>query len=248
MSLRALEIDDSLPEAHAALGSYLADFEWDWKSAEREYLRAIELDPNYATAHHWLGNHVLSPTRRFDEALVELRRAELLDPLSLIIGTNLGDALVYTRRFDEAISQYNKVLALEPNFAFGRFALGWAYYSKGMYQESIAELRKSLELSESPTTKGYLAMSLAKAGQREEALKLLAQLKQESSQRYVMNTDIAAVYIGLDQKDEALHWLEKDVAEHSSFVTFMSVDPIYDDLRNEPRFKAMLKRLNLPGS
>ncbi len=246
MALRALEIDDSLAEAHAALGSYLTHFEFDRIGAEREYRRAIELNPNYATAHQWLGNNVLNPTKRFDEGLAALRRAEELDPLSPIIGTNLGDSFVYTGNYDKAISQYKRILELDPNFAFGRFALGWCLYVKGTYQDAVAELRRSLELNYDPTTKGYLAMSLAKSGQRGEALKLLDELKKESSERYVSNIAIAVIYIGLDQKEEALNWLERDVAAHASYSTFIAVDPVYDALRSNPRFKEMLKRLNLP--
>jgi TolB-like protein/Flp pilus assembly protein TadD len=244
-ALRALAIDDSVAEAHAALGAYLGYFEFDRTGAEQEYRRAIELNPNYATAHHWLANHVLGPMKRFDEALIELRLAEDLDPLSPIIGTNLGDSFIYTRQYDEAISQYKRVLTLDPNFAFARFTLGWAYYLKGIYGEANEQFRKSLELSYDPSTKGYLGMSLARSGQLDEARKLLDELKDESSKRYVMSNSIALIHIGLNEKDQALEWLEKDVAERSSYATFLGIDPLYDDLRGDPRFKDLLKRLNL---
>ena len=246
MALRALEIDDSVAEAHAALGLYLGYFELDLKGAEREFRRAIELNPDYATAHQWLSNNVLSPTKRFDEALIVLRRAEEIDPLSPIIGANLGDLFVYTRQYDEAISQYKRVLTLDPNFAFAHFTLGQVYCAKRMHREAIAEFRKSFELDNDTTIKGFLAMALAKSGQREAAMKLLNELKQESSERYVSSNAIAFVYIGLNDKNEALSWLEKGVVERSAYATFMAIDPVYDDLRPDPRFKAMLKRLNLP--
>jgi len=166
--------------------------------------------------HHWLGVDVLVPIKRFNETLVEMRRAEELDPLSLIIGTNLGDTFLYMRRYDEAIAQYKRSLSLEPNFQIAHFNLGWIFHAKGMYREAITEYRKGLDLSYDPVVNGYLALSLAKSGQRDEATKLLNQLKQESAERYVQNYTIAIAYIGLNEKEEAFVWLEKDVAEHSS--------------------------------
>jgi eukaryotic-like serine/threonine-protein kinase len=243
---KALEIDDSLARAHAALGSYLTYNEFDRVGAEREYRRAIELDPNYATAHHWLGNNVLIPTKRFDEGIQALKRAEELDPLSPIIGANLGDAFVYAGRFDQAFEKYRRVLSLDPNFTFGHFTFGWAYYSKKMYPEAITELRKALEMNYQPESKGLLAAALARSGRRSEALALLSELEREATTTYVPNVVLAYVYIGLGQTKEALDLLEKDVDERSSMTAYYAIDPVYDDLRSEPRFKAMLKRLNLP--
>src|SRR6185312_7563273 len=128
-ALRALAIDDSLAEAHNALGFYLSNYEWDRVGSEKEYRRAIELKPNYATAHHWLGSD-LANMKRFDDSLVELRRAEELDPLSQIIGTNLADALVFARQYDEGIAQYKRTLVLNPNFPYAHQALGRTYGAK----------------------------------------------------------------------------------------------------------------------
>jgi TolB-like protein/Tfp pilus assembly protein PilF len=246
MALRALGIDDSLAEAHAALGEYLNYFEYDQIGAEKELRRAIELNPNYATAHQWLGHDVLAPIKRFDEALAEARRAEELDPLSQIVGLAPAHILFMARRYDEAIDQYKRTLSLDPNFSFARYNLGWAFYSKGMYGAAISEYRKALESGYDPLINGYLALALAKSGQRDEAIKLLNQLKLESAERYVPSYAIAIIYIGLNQKDEAFAWLEKDVAEHSAFAVYYAVAPELDELRSEPRFKAMLKQLNLP--
>lgn len=168
-AMRALELDGSLAEAHTALGNYLNYYEWDRIRSEKEYRRAIELNPNYATAHQWLGSDGLSQIRRFDEALVELRRAEELDPLSSIIGLNLGLTLFYAQRYDEAIAQFNRTLSLDPNFVYVHATLAWAFHAKGMYREAIAENRRTNDLSYDPVTTGYLAISLAKSGQREEA-------------------------------------------------------------------------------
>jgi TolB-like protein/tetratricopeptide (TPR) repeat protein len=244
-ALRALAIDDSLAEAHTALGFYLSNYEWDRAGSEREYRRAIGLKPNYATAHHWLGSD-LANLKRVDESLVELRRAEELDPLSPIIGTNLGDALVFARRYDEAIAQYKRTLVSNPKFGYAHQALGWAYGLKGMYPEAIAETRTAIDQRNGSSAKGYLGLWLARTGKREEAVQLLNELKQESARSYVQPYTFALIYIGVGDKTEALNWLEKQMLGHSETASQYAVEPELDDLRSEPRFKEMLKRMNLP--
>jgi tetratricopeptide (TPR) repeat protein len=246
MALRALEIDEQLAEAHAALGLFLNYFEWDRVSAEKELRRAIELKPNYATAHHWLGSDCLVQQKRFDETLAEIKRAEELDPLSPIIATNLGDAFLFSRRYDEAIAQYRRVLTLDPNFQYARFELGYVLHLKGMYREAVAEYRKALELGYDPMFNGFLALSLARLGQRDEAVRVLNQLKKEAGERYVPGYAMVLVYLGLGERDETLNWLEKDIADHGAQASYNAVAPELDELRSEPRFKEMLKRLNLP--
>jgi tetratricopeptide (TPR) repeat protein len=246
MALKALSIDDSLVEAHVVLADYLALFEFDRVGAEKEFRRAIDLNPSYATAHQWMGTDVYASLKRFDEAIAELKRAEELDPLSPIIATNLGDVLLYARRYDEAIAQYKRVIAFDSNFQFGHFELALAYRSKGMYPESIGEFRKGLDLGYDSQSTAYLADALARSGQKDEAQKLLDGLKKESAEHYVQSYAIAIAYLGLGNKDEAVSWLEKDIAEHSTQTANYSVDPELDDLRSDPRFKDMLRRLNLP--
>jgi TolB-like protein/Tfp pilus assembly protein PilF len=244
-ALRALEIDESLAEAHTALGFYLSNYEWNREASEKAYRRAIELKPNYSTAHHWLGAD-LGNLKRFDESIAEMRRAEELDPLSAIIGTNLGDMLRVARRYDEAIAQYKRVLVRDPNFAYAYVALGRVYGIKGMYQEAIAETRKAIELNFGPSAKGSLGMWLARSGDREAALNLLSDLKRESTGNYVQNDNFADIYIGLGDKQEALNYLEKHMMARAETANAFAVDPELDDLRAEPRFKEMLKRMNLP--
>jgi TolB-like protein/Tfp pilus assembly protein PilF len=244
-AMRALEIDESLAEAHTALGFYLSNYEWDRDGSEKEYRRAIELKPNYATAHHWLGSD-LSNVKRFDDSLVELRRAEELDPLSPIIGTNLGDTLVFARRYDEAIAQYKRTLVRNPNFAYAHRALGWAYGSNGTYPEAMAETRTAIEMNNGSSAKGYLGLWLARSGKRDEAVKLLSELKQETTRGYVQSYTFALIYIGLGDKEEALNWLEKQMSGRSETANTYAVAPELDELRSEPRFKEMLKRMNLP--
>jgi TolB-like protein/Flp pilus assembly protein TadD len=245
-ALRALEIDESLAEAHAALGKYLPFFEFDRAGGEKELRRAIELNPNYATAHHWLGLDLLAVTKRFDEAISEMKRAEELDPLSAVISADAGLVFILARRYDEAIAQTKRALSLEPNFFNALYTLGYAYDGKGMHTEAIVEYRKALDLNNDPYAKAFLVRSLAKSGRRADALKLLEELKSEATTRYVPNYCLAMAYTALGEKEEAFALLEKDIAEHSSFVSVLAVEPALDDLRDDPRFKAMLRRLNLP--
>ena len=244
-ALRALEIDESLAEAHTALGFYLSNYEWDRVGSEKEYRRAVELKPNYSTAHHWLGAD-LGNVKRFDDGVAEMKRAEELDPLSAIIGTNLGDILVYARRYDEAITQLKSVLVRDPNFGYAHQALGWAYGAKGMYSEAIAETRTAAGLRGGSNAKGYLALWLARSGKRDEAAKLLDELKQESAGNYVQAYTFALIYIGLGDKETALNYLEKHSLAHAETASSYAVAPELDDLRSEPRFKEMLNRMNLP--
>src|SRR5882762_2950305 len=243
---RALELDDSLAEAHGALGRYLNYYEWDRVGAEKEFRRAIELNPNYATVHDWLGAENLALRKRFDEALVSQRRAEELDPFSLSISANVGWTLFFARRYDEAIAQLNRTLSLDPNFYVARANLCWVDSAKDMHREAVAECRKARELNDDSLIKGYLALVLARSGQREEARKLLDELKLESTRRYVTSYGIALAHIGLNEKEEAFVWLEKEVAERGYWCGVYAVAPELDDLRGDPRFKEMLKRLNLP--
>ncbi len=244
-ALRALEIDDSLAEAHTALGFYLANFEWDRGRSEKEYRRAIELKPNYSTAHHWLGAD-LGNIKRFDDSLVEMRLAEELDPLSSIIGSNLADMQLLARRYDEAIAQYKRTLVRNPNFSYAHTAMSRAYGAKGMYAEAIAEARRAVELNPGTSEKAYLALWLARSGKRDEALKLLGELKELATQSYVAGDSFALIYVGLGDREETLNWLEKHMESHAETANTYAVAPEYDELRSEPRFKAMLKRMNLP--
>jgi tetratricopeptide (TPR) repeat protein len=244
-ALRALAIDDSLAEAHSALGGYLKSYEFDLNGSEKEFRRAIELKADYATAHQGLAAN-LTAVKRFDEAIAEMRLAEQLDPLSPDIGKDLGATLVFARRYDEAIAQLKRTLVRDPNFSLTHSYLGWAYGSKGMYPEAIAEARIALGLNNSYFLKGYLALWLGKSGNRDEALKILAELEKAASEGYVRPSTLAVVYIGLGDKEKALNQLEKEVSSRSVNAINIAVLPDVDDLRSEPRFKAMLKQMNLP--
>ncbi len=244
-ALRALEIDDTLAEAHSALGSYLALYEFDLERSEKEFRRAVELKPGYATAHQGLAAN-LTVVKRFEEALAEIRLAEQLDPLSPDIGTDVGATLVFARRYDEAIAQFKRTLIREPNFSRTHSYLGWAYGSKGMFAEAIAQARSALELNNSFFIKGYLALWLGRSGNRDEATKILAELETAAKDGYVRPSTLAVVYIGLGERERALKQLEMEVSSRSFNAVYLGVLPDVDDLRSEPRFKEMLKQMNLP--
>ncbi|MCA1849518.1 MAG: protein kinase [Acidobacteria bacterium] len=242
-ALRALALDDSLDEAHAALGLYLSAFAWNQPAAETELRRAIELNPNNATAYQWLGILLAFTMGRFDEGIAAGRRAEELDPLSPVISADSGFCLFGARRYDEAIAQLKRALTLDPNFYYTRFNLGTVYHAKGMYSEAIVEYRKARELDDDPFVTALLARSLAKSGGRGEATKLRDQLRAESARRYVPNIAFALVYAALDDKDEAFKWMEKDFAERSFYPSFYAVYPLLDDLRDDPRFADLVRRV-----
>jgi len=242
-ALKALEIDESIAEAHAALGLYFSNYGWNEAAAEKEIRRAIALKPNYATAYHWLGNVVLLNMARFDESVAAGQRAQELDPLSVIISADQGYNLLFARRYDAALEQGQKALALDPNFYYTHYLLGWAYYGKGMYREAIAEYRKSLELNPDPYAKGLLAIALSKSGGRAEAVKLRDELVAESTRRYLPGYHIAIANIALGEKDEAIKWLERDVNERGPQCTTFALDPLLDDLRADPRFVDILNQI-----
>ena len=244
-ALRAIELDDSLAEAHSALGVYLSMYSWNQPAAEKEFRRAIELNPDYATAHQQLGNLCLMAMGRFDEAIAEGRRAEELDPLSLAISMDVGANLSRARRFNEAIAQLNRTLTLDPNFYIARNALGTAYLANGQYPEAIAEFRKARALSDDPWVKALLARALAKSGERDEAVKILAELESEATHRYVNSASFAIVYGALGEKDKAFAFLEKEVAARASRPPLFSVNPVFDDLRDDPRFQDIVRRISL---
>jgi serine/threonine-protein kinase len=242
---KALEIDNTLAEAHASLGMTRMSYEWDWAGAEREFQRAIELDPNYATAHHWYAI-CLASLGRSESAIASLKRAQDLDPLSLIINADTGLVLHFARRDDEAIDQIRKALEMDPNFAAGHRPLGMAYEQKAMYGEAIAEFQKALDVSRgNPFALGSLGHAQAVAGQRDKARRALSDVLELSKRRYVSPFDIAVIYTGLDDKERALEWLEKALNDRSLEMIFLKVDPRFDRLHAEPRFAGMLQRMGL---
>jgi serine/threonine-protein kinase len=247
-AMRALELDETLAEAHVSLARVLAAYDWDWTSAEREYKRAIELNPRYATAHQWYGGY-LSVMGRSDEAIAERKRAQELDPLSLVINFELGLAFYYGRDYDQAIEQFQKTLELDQNFFPAHNFLSAAYEQKGMYSEAIAEFKDAIPLKgggEPSLSKAGLGHVYAVSDKKREAQTILDELKQLSGQEYVPATSIALIYAGLDEKDQAFAWLDTGYEQHAFQMQWIGIDPRWDNLRSDPRFKDLLQRIGLP--
>ena len=242
-AIKALELDSTLGEAHTSLAFTLDGFDWDWGSAEREFKRALELNPGYATAHHWYAWH-LALVGRNAEAIAEMKRAQNLDPLSLIISADLAELLVIAHSYDESIEQSRKTIEMDPNFALAHNQLAQAYIQKEMYSEAISELEKAVRLSGgSPICTANLARAYAASRRRNEALKLLSDLKEGSNPVYSRATEIAMVYAALGDKNQAMSWLEKGYEER--FNPGVLLRPGFDPLRSDPRFQDLLRRLGL---
>jgi serine/threonine protein kinase/tetratricopeptide (TPR) repeat protein len=241
-ALKALEIDDTLAEAHTSLALVKALHDWDWSGGEREFQRAIALNPDYAVAHLWYG-WTLGWMGRLDEAIVEAKRAVELDPLSLNINWLLGVVFHFARQYDQAIEQYRKTLDLDANFFVTRTFLGLAYVEKSMFMEAIAELEKAVAISPSNISLACLGYGYALGDRRQEAQKVLDQLNEISKEKYVPALHRAIICAGLGEKDMAFEWLEKAYEEH--FMIAVKVNQAFDPLRSDPRFADLLRRMNL---
>ncbi len=242
---RALELDDSLVEAHATLALIKTNHDWDWEGAEREYRRALALDANYAQGWHWFAMH-LSAMERHDEALSAIRRAEELDPVSLIINTNHGWILWCARRHDEAIAQLRKTIDLNPHFANAHAKLGNVHETREEYAEAVEEHAKDYDLSgAAPEIVAGMRAAYRQGGWSAFARHEVNRLQQESQTRYANPKELALAWARVGDKDRAMEWLERGYAERSEAMLYLKVDPRYDGLRNDPRFVALLRRPRL---
>jgi TolB-like protein/Flp pilus assembly protein TadD len=242
-ALKALELDPQLGEAHASLALVLGQYDWDWAGAEREYKRAIPLSPNDSEIHTAY-SEMLSLLGRHSEAISEASRARELDPISLVIRFLLGRAYFHERQFDLAVQEYRNSLEINPNFWVTHLFLGKVYEQQGLYAEALAEL----QMAQGPTLQATAEMGhvYGLSGKRVEAERILGNLLIRSKHSYVPATYIAKVYAGLGQKDQALAWLDKGYHERDSQMEFISVDPMYDTLRSDPRFADLLHRVGFP--
>jgi len=244
-AIKALELDDSLGEAHASLAFCLDGFDWNFEAADREFRRAIELSPNYATGHHWYSWH-LALLGRNSEAIAEMTKAENLDPLSLIINADLAELFLIAHFPDEATEQSRKTIEMDPNFAFGHNQLAQVYLQKHMFPEAIAELEKAIQISGgSPTFTANLARAYAATNKKVEALGLLNDLKRSSAPGNAYAAEIAMIYAALGDKDQAMVWLEKGYEER--FNPGVLLRPGFDPLRSDPRFQELIRRIGLPS-
>jgi Tfp pilus assembly protein PilF len=243
-ALRALEIDEQMAEAYASLAFINCCFEWDWPTAEQNYLKAITLKPNYATAHHWYGE-MLTTAGRFDESLAQLRVAQELDPLSLAINVDLAAAFYYAREYERSENQLDNLLELNPGFIRARVILGHVYEEKREYDKAIEMLRSAVKLSdEDPVTLSALAHTLALAGDTNEAKKILADLLQSRKGRYVSAGNIATLHIALGQNELAFDALAQAFKNRDIEIIWLRVNPVFDPLRSDPRFTKLLERVS----
>lgn len=239
-ALRAVELDDTLAEAHVSLAVIAQDYDWDWPTVEKEYRRAIELNPNYPTAHQWYAES-LALQGRFDEAFVEIERARQLDPLSLIIGSDYAVILYFSRQYDRAIEQFRSVLDREPRFPRAHMVI-YAYAQKGMYAEALADIQNWRRLGDGPQSM-LLAYVSGRAGQQVAARQALRELQLKPGEKSYAYS-IAVAYLGIGDNEKAITWLQKSYTERT-ITTALRVDPAFDPLRSDPRFQQLLRGMRL---
>jgi TolB-like protein len=244
-AMKALEIDESLGDAHTSLAHALWSYDWDWASAERENQRSLELNSNYATGHHWY-SWFLELMGRHDEAVHEAQRALRLDPLSLAINTQLGVAYYYAREYRHAVEQLRKTLELDPRYPMAYIYLGQCLDQLEEFEGAIAEFEKGLQAVEDPWLSASLIHACGRADRRMEAKKELAKLLESSKTKVVSPYLLAMAYAGLDEKAKALGWLETAYRERANWIPYLKVDPEVDNLRTDPRFAELLRRVGLP--
>jgi tetratricopeptide (TPR) repeat protein len=244
-ALKALEIDNTLAEPHVSLAHVNYYYDHDFATAEHEYKQAIELNPNYPTAPHWYAVYLMS-LGRFDEALTQVKRAQELDPLSLPINMTVGWVLLTARQNDQSVEQLHKTLEMDPNFILAHHRLGLAYEQQGKFNEAIAEYHQVLNLTgRKPLGLAALARAYALAGQRAETQKLLVELEEQSKQRFVSPSSIAAIYLALGDKEQAFAWLENAYKSRDGILVRLKVDSRFDNLHSDPRFADLVKRVGL---
>jgi DNA-binding winged helix-turn-helix (wHTH) protein/tetratricopeptide (TPR) repeat protein len=244
-ALRALDLDPTLAEAHTSLAYVRFFYDRDWAAAEASFRRAIALNPGYPTAHHWYA-YYLAAMGRHEEAAERGRRALALDPLSLVINTDLGFVLYFARRYEEAVAQLRTALELDPGFAYGHFALGHTYLQLGRSEEAVGELRQAVELSGASTSMlAALGIAQAAAGRSGEARAVVAELERRAAERHVEAAHFAFLAAALGDRARAIELLAKACDERSRFVVFLNVWPIYDPLRGEPGWPALVRRVGL---
>ena len=243
-ALKALQLDDTLAEAHIAHAESVRLGDLDLAGAEIEFRRGLQLDPNYATGHHWYGNGVLTGLGRFDEAIAELKRAVELDPLSLIINADLGTAYTFARRYDEAVEQYNKTLEMDSGFYYARWGLAVALELRGSFDEAQAHFAKARALNDDPWVIALQAHAYHSAGKQAEARKLVDELKELAKTRYVSRWALTTAHLAVEEHDQAITALEKCFADgDGQALTYINVDPYFDPLRGDPRFQAIAERV-----
>ncbi len=243
---RALQLDDTLAEAHASLASISYVYDWDWPLAEKEFQRAIELNPNYATAHHWYAYYCFS-RNLIEKGLQEIRMAQQLDPHSLIIQNDVGQLLYEARRYDEAIEEERRTLEMDESLSWPHLWLGLSYLAKEQNPEAIAELQTHVRLSGGdPGAMAMLGMAYARTGRVAEAKQVLQEIRALPVGKYDSRAEIAFLFEALGLKDEAYAWLERIFSDRPTPLKSLHVLPYLDPLRSDPRFQDLQRRVGLP--
>ena len=243
---RALQLDPNCAEAHAALGWASTGHDWDWIAAEAAFRRAIELKPQYGPVHIWY-SHLLKALGRTDESSEESRRAVECDPLGLVLNMHMGWHYLYLREYQQAIDQLLKTLELDPGFILTRMFLGEAYEQVGMFTEATAQFQKAVDLSERRSINlAGLAHSYAVSDNQQEALKIVKELEQRSTKEFVSARAVAEIYVALGDHDQAFAWLYTAFEQRNGWLLHIKENPRYDSVRADPRYDALVRRLNLP--
>ena len=242
---RAIQLDPALAEPHATLG-LIKSYQWKWDESESEYLRAIELNPKYATTYHWY-SRLLRTQARYPEALAQIKKGQEADPLSVPIAENVVQNLVEKGDLDGALAQCKRTLELDPNFWSIYFRMAAVHFEKGEKAEGLAAASKSIDLiGRAPIALGFWGYALATAGKRDEALAVAKELEQMYAAEQMDGVRIASVYLGLGDKDKAFEWLEKDFQARRPTLMEMRLELEFRSVRDDPRYKDLLRRMNLP--
>jgi tetratricopeptide (TPR) repeat protein len=240
---KALEIDSSLPEAHGTLAYILTYNDWNWAEGEKEFQKSLALNPNDATQRHRYSRYLAS-LGRIDEALTELERARLLDPLDLVIKLNGGIIYFFARRSDDAIGQFQNLLRENPDFRSARWGLGLAYEQKGSYQQALPELEAAGK-GKVPNSLASLAHLYGLMGKKQQAREILTQLKTRAREENISGYFFALIHLGLGETEAAMGELQRAYQEHATVLSYLRADSRFDLLRNEPQFRELLSKIGL---
>ena len=242
---KALQLNKNLAEAHASLGVWKLNYEWNWTESEKAFKRAIELNPGYERSYFWYGR-MLGFAGRFDEGLAQLEKAKQLDPLSPIITAYIGQIYIYSKQYDKANERLQNSLKLHPDHPLILHNIGELNLARGDYAGAIEPLKKSADASVSAHYKAMLGCAYAKANQLADANHILNELKKRSEQGLVSAFDLASLYLALGKKEEALTILEQGYEQKDMWMKELKAWPWFDSLQNEPRYKEVIRKMNFP--
>jgi TolB-like protein/Tfp pilus assembly protein PilF len=242
---KALELDETLAEAHTSLALFKWIYDWDWKVAGEEFEKAIALNPGYASAYHWYFEY-LATMEKLDEAISVIKKAQKYDPLSLIINSALGWGYYFIRQYDRAIEQSKKTLEMNPNFFWALYVLGISYLKDSNSVEALKVFQKASKISrEHPLFLSHLGVAFAWSGETNKARDVVKKLEKRVEKKSSCSFFVALIHMALDDKEKAFEWLERSYKDRDLWLLFIKVDPLFDSLRSDPRFKELLKKINL---